>query len=52
VTCDVTSSGDIAAALQATIDRFGGLDIAFNKRASSSLSNRHTRSATTNGTDL
>jgi NAD(P)-dependent dehydrogenase (short-subunit alcohol dehydrogenase family) len=30
VTCDVTSSDDIAAALDAAVDRFGRLDIAFN----------------------
>jgi NAD(P)-dependent dehydrogenase (short-subunit alcohol dehydrogenase family) len=30
VTCDVTSSDDIAAALDAAIDRFGRLDVAFN----------------------
>ena len=30
VTCDVTRSDDIAAALHAAIDRFGRLDIAFN----------------------
>jgi NAD(P)-dependent dehydrogenase (short-subunit alcohol dehydrogenase family) len=30
VTCDVTSTGDIRAALEATVERFGGLDIAFN----------------------
>jgi NAD(P)-dependent dehydrogenase (short-subunit alcohol dehydrogenase family) len=30
VTCDVTSSDDIAAALQAGVERFGRLDIAFN----------------------
>jgi NAD(P)-dependent dehydrogenase (short-subunit alcohol dehydrogenase family) len=30
VTCDVTSTDDIRAALEATVERFGGLDIAFN----------------------
>jgi NAD(P)-dependent dehydrogenase (short-subunit alcohol dehydrogenase family) len=30
VTCDVTSSDDIAAALEAGVERFGRLDIAFN----------------------
>jgi NAD(P)-dependent dehydrogenase (short-subunit alcohol dehydrogenase family) len=30
VTCDVTSTDDIRAALDATVERFGGLDIAFN----------------------
>jgi NAD(P)-dependent dehydrogenase (short-subunit alcohol dehydrogenase family) len=30
VTCDVTSAEDIRAALDATVERFGGLDIAFN----------------------
>jgi NAD(P)-dependent dehydrogenase (short-subunit alcohol dehydrogenase family) len=30
VTCDVTRAGDIRAALDATVERFGGLDIAFN----------------------
>jgi NAD(P)-dependent dehydrogenase (short-subunit alcohol dehydrogenase family) len=30
VTCDVTSMDDIRAALDATVERFGGLDIAFN----------------------
>jgi NAD(P)-dependent dehydrogenase (short-subunit alcohol dehydrogenase family) len=30
VTCDVTSADDIRAALDATVDRFGGVDIAFN----------------------
>jgi NAD(P)-dependent dehydrogenase (short-subunit alcohol dehydrogenase family) len=30
VTCDVTSTDDIRAALKATVERFGGLDIAFN----------------------
>ena len=30
VTCDVTSTDDIRAALDATVDRFGGLDIGFN----------------------
>jgi NAD(P)-dependent dehydrogenase (short-subunit alcohol dehydrogenase family) len=30
VTCDVTSTNDICAALEATVERFGGLDIAFN----------------------
>jgi len=30
VTCDVTSTDDIRAALHATVERFGGLDIAFN----------------------
>ena len=30
VSCDVTRSDDIVAALHAAIDRFGGLDIAFN----------------------
>src|SRR3954463_13537350 len=30
VTCDVTSTDDIRAALQVTVERFGGLDIAFN----------------------
>jgi NAD(P)-dependent dehydrogenase (short-subunit alcohol dehydrogenase family) len=30
VTCDVTGTDDIRAALEATVERFGGLDIAFN----------------------
>src|SRR4051794_41886879 len=30
VTCDVTSTDDIRAALEATVERFGGLDIPFN----------------------
>jgi NAD(P)-dependent dehydrogenase (short-subunit alcohol dehydrogenase family) len=30
VTCDVTRAGDIRAALDATVERFGRLDIAFN----------------------
>jgi NAD(P)-dependent dehydrogenase (short-subunit alcohol dehydrogenase family) len=30
VTCDVTKAGDIRAALDATVERFGRLDIAFN----------------------
>src|SRR5215212_7038657 len=30
VTCDVTRGEDIRAALDATIERFGGLDVAFN----------------------
>jgi NAD(P)-dependent dehydrogenase (short-subunit alcohol dehydrogenase family) len=30
VSCDVTRSDDIQAALQAAVERFGGLDIAFN----------------------
>jgi NAD(P)-dependent dehydrogenase (short-subunit alcohol dehydrogenase family) len=30
VTCDVTRGDDIRAALDATIERFGGLDLAFN----------------------
>jgi NAD(P)-dependent dehydrogenase (short-subunit alcohol dehydrogenase family) len=30
VTCDVTSTDDIRAALEATVERFGGLDVAFN----------------------
>jgi NAD(P)-dependent dehydrogenase (short-subunit alcohol dehydrogenase family) len=30
VSCDVTSSDDIKAALSATVERFGRLDIAFN----------------------
>jgi NAD(P)-dependent dehydrogenase (short-subunit alcohol dehydrogenase family) len=30
VGCDVTSSEQIAAALAAAVERFGGLDIAFN----------------------
>lgn len=30
ITCDVTDSEAVQAALRATVDRFGGLDIAFN----------------------
>ena len=30
VACDVTSEADVAAALEATVDRFGRLDAAFN----------------------
>jgi NAD(P)-dependent dehydrogenase (short-subunit alcohol dehydrogenase family) len=30
VTCDVTRAEDVAAALRATVDRFGRLDVAFN----------------------
>src|SRR3954451_2694700 len=30
VTCDLTRTDDIRAALEATVERFGGLDVAFN----------------------
>jgi NAD(P)-dependent dehydrogenase (short-subunit alcohol dehydrogenase family) len=50
VACDVTSSEQIEAALAATVERFGGLDIAFNTPGSSSRSSPRTRSPMTSGT--
>ena len=49
VSCDVTDSDQIQAALAATIERFARLDIAFNTQASSNRSRPRTRSPTRSG---
>jgi NAD(P)-dependent dehydrogenase (short-subunit alcohol dehydrogenase family) len=50
VTCDVSRSEDVRAALDAAVERFGRLDIAFNNAGIEQAISRLTRSPTMNGT--